>query len=41
MGHADLSTTSKYLHYTAGDYEAERLSRAFEVAATPAELVAS
>lgn len=38
MGHAQLATTSRYLHYVATDGAAERLSRAFDVATTPAEL---
>ena len=40
MGHAQLATTAKYMHYLPAADEAERLSRAFEVAATPAELLA-
>ncbi len=30
MGHADIKTTQRYLHYKARDHEAELLSDAFQ-----------
>jgi integrase len=32
LGHSDLKTTQRYLHYAPAVYEAERVERAFAVA---------